>query len=461
MPYDEPEEDLILGEDDIDEVYEDEGSDAEFEDEEEELTAPSGTEPMIKDEPGEPKERPDNAIGGTFLHRPDSAIFALALHPKFPNPPLAVSGGQDERGFLFSPIPAGKGPFTREHFKPIELTGHTDSVGAAAFSTDGEFVATGGLDGRVRVWRRVKSKLAQLRGNSPPDDDPEAWKYWEFITSLEAGGEVQWLTWHPKGPVLAAGCEDATVWMWNLPSGRTMSVLSSHTMASTAGVFPPPAGKQLLTTSLDSSLILWNPVASTYEFKTSIFYPPHAPTLNPSIHGITSLAVTPNGALAAVGGAGGRVRLVALPRGEIVNTLEGHALRESVEALVFVDLLNGADGNKGVVLVSAGTDGQVFVFDATSGRVRAQLRHPEPVTAIAAHPSPCQYLVTTSALDRTLRTWDVRTGTLVAEHVGHAGAVNSVAVAPAPESWESPTGQPQAQVIVSAGDEGASILWTV
>lgn len=65
MPYDEPEEDLILGEDDIDEVYEDEGSDAEFEDEEEELTAPSGTEPMIKDEPGEPKERPDNAIGGT------------------------------------------------------------------------------------------------------------------------------------------------------------------------------------------------------------------------------------------------------------------------------------------------------------------------------------------------------------------------------------------------------------
>jgi hypothetical protein len=24
----------------------------------------------------------------------------------------------------------------------------------------------------------------------------------------------QWLSWHPKGNVLAAGCEDATVWMW-------------------------------------------------------------------------------------------------------------------------------------------------------------------------------------------------------------------------------------------------------
>jgi ribosome assembly protein SQT1 len=47
------------------------------------------------------------------------------------------------------------------------------------------------------------------------DADPEAWRFWEFITSLEAGGDVHWLQWHPKGPVLAAGCEDASVWLWN------------------------------------------------------------------------------------------------------------------------------------------------------------------------------------------------------------------------------------------------------
>lgn len=34
-------------------------------------------------------------------------------------------------------------------------------------------------------------------------------------TYAEADDETQWLTWHPKGNVLTAGCEDATAWMWN------------------------------------------------------------------------------------------------------------------------------------------------------------------------------------------------------------------------------------------------------
>lgn len=134
------------------------------------------------------------------------------MHPNFPNPPLAVTGGQDDVAFVFCPLPPSQeGAWTRETYAPVRLTGHTDSVVCASFSSDGDFVATGGLDGRVRVWRRVKSR----RGTTYEDSDPEAWRFWEFITSLEAGGDVHWLQWHPKGPVLAAGCEDASVWLWN------------------------------------------------------------------------------------------------------------------------------------------------------------------------------------------------------------------------------------------------------
>lgn len=240
-----------------------------------------------------------------------------------------------------------------------------------------------------------------------------------------------------------------------------MTVLSSHTMPSTAGLFPPPNFKQLITSSLDSSLVVWNPSTSSPELKMNIFCSAHAPNLDGSIHGITSLAIHPSGGLIAVGGAGGRVRLVALPRGEIVNTLEDHIRGDSVEQLQFIDLLQGADGGKGVVLVSAGIDGKCFVWDATSGRVRACLPHPESVTGFAAHPAPAQHLVTTACLDRTLRTWDVRTGTLLAEHVGHAGVVLSVAVAPAPAGSESPLGLAQAQLVISGGDEGASVVWRV
>jgi ribosome assembly protein SQT1 len=42
-------------------------------------------------------------------------------------------------------------------------------------------VSTGGMDGRVRVWRRVKR---DSKGGV------EDWKNWEFLTTLETGSEI-------------------------------------------------------------------------------------------------------------------------------------------------------------------------------------------------------------------------------------------------------------------------------
>lgn len=155
-----------------------------------------------------------------------------------------------------------------------------------------------------------------------------------------------------------------------------MGVLSSHTFSSTAGLFPPPLGRQLLTASLDSSLILWDPRTSAPVFKTSVFCAANSPHMDPSHHGITALAVSPNGQLAAAGGANGLVKIVNLPAGNVVSTFTGHTEGESVEALVFIDVLGGAaGGGKGVVLVSGGTDGKGFVWDVATGRVRAEIKH--------------------------------------------------------------------------------------
>jgi ribosome assembly protein SQT1 len=106
-----------------------------------------------------------------------------------------------------------------------------------------------------------------------------------------------------------------------------------------------------------------------------MFTAPNNPEMDPSIHGITALAVAPNGQIAAVGGASGLVKIVNLTKGDIVGTFKGHEQGESVEALVFVDLLAGAGGGKGIVLVSGATDGKGFVWDVATGRVRAELSH--------------------------------------------------------------------------------------
>jgi len=56
------------------------------------------------------------------------------------------------------------------------LTGHTDSVTSAGFSQDGQLIATGGMDGKIRIWRKVSRS--------------QNWKDWEFLTELQGPDEA-------------------------------------------------------------------------------------------------------------------------------------------------------------------------------------------------------------------------------------------------------------------------------
>jgi ribosome assembly protein SQT1 len=94
-----------------------------------------------------------------------------------------VTGGEDDLAHIFCPLPpTPENPLNSDTFPSTALTGHTDSVVATGWSFDGEMVATGGMDGRVRVWRRVKGKKGE---------GLDSWKDWEFLTSLETGSEIQ------------------------------------------------------------------------------------------------------------------------------------------------------------------------------------------------------------------------------------------------------------------------------
>lgn len=111
--------------------------------------------------------RPDTSVAHLASH--DGSIFGLAAHPI--DPLLVCSGAEDDLAYLWK-IDTGE--------EVAKLTGHTDSVSAVGFSFDGELVATGGMDGKVRVWRRVKGQ----QGGS------WEWSKWEFLTNLEGPDEV-------------------------------------------------------------------------------------------------------------------------------------------------------------------------------------------------------------------------------------------------------------------------------
>ncbi len=82
-----------------------------------------------------------------------------------------------------------------------------------------------------------------------------------------------------------------------------------------------------------------------------------------------------------VGGAAGGLRAINLSKGEVIGALEGHREGESVESVVFGDLVgagassSGAPGGGSGVVVTGSTDGKACIWDLSTMRLRATLEH--------------------------------------------------------------------------------------
>jgi WD40 repeat protein len=139
-------------------------------------------------------------------------------------------------------------------------------------------------------------------------------------------------------------------------------------------------GKRIVTACGDNTLIYWDPRSPTPLFKLT------GQTARFDLGGVTALAVNPASTVVVVGGTEGGVRVVSLSKGEVIAALGGHAEGESVEAIVFVNIVGAADGSSarapaGAGAASAGTvvtgatDGKVCIWDLNTSRLRTTLEH--------------------------------------------------------------------------------------
>ena len=408
----------------------------------------------------------DSSIAAFYDHR--NSVFSLQLHPKYPQIPIAFSGGADDKGRLWD---------TRTGANIVELTGHEDSVVSGGFSATGSFVATGGLDGRIRIWKLhapASGTFAPVEMGAAPTTE---WGHCEFITTLEGPDEIVWLDWHPKGDnVLAAGASDSTVWMWHIPSGKVMNVFSGHTAAVSCGQFSPD-GRRLITASDDGSLIVWDPKDANALSKLQ----PGDARFNMQT-GITALAVSFDGKIAVVGGAAGAIRVVNLSNIEdggaalVVAALTGHNDGDSIERISFIDLLGNPNGQAtqpapkattSTNVVSVSTDGKAIIWDLSAGKVRCEAHLEEAITDLVVHGSGP--LFTTSTSEGKVVTFDARNANHVAVHHGFTDAVLNVVAGPDDGYTQgAETGGVGAYAnleaskgwkVVAAGDEGVALVF--
>jgi WD40 repeat protein len=154
---------------------------------------------------------------------------------------------------------------------------------------------------------------------------------------------------------------------------------------------------------------------------------------------LSSLAVSPDGKLSAIGGPDRAVKIWKTATGELVRTLRGH--RANVAGLAF-----SPDGKR---LASASWDRTVRVWELESGRsLHTYTRHSDQVHCVAF--SPDGEWIGSGGRDKSLQLWDAEDFTPVHVLREHEGVVSAIAFEPV-----------GATLIASGSSDGTVRIWNV
>jgi WD40 repeat protein len=207
------------------------------------------------------------------------------------------------------------------------------------------------------------------------------------------------------------------------PPGGAKPVLALDTGGHTNAIYkllPYPYAEQLISVGLDKTIRFWD--VATGE-SVRVLRPP----IGPGSHGyLFAAALSPDCRYLAVGGYRAqtplydhRIHLIALPEGQIVHSLKGHAY-------AIYDLAFSADSKQ---LASASHDGTVKIWDAASGTLTRTLQgHTNIVHGVAW--SPDGQRIVSGSFDKTARIWNAATGAEIAVMHDAQGLLNAVGWSP-------------------------------
>lgn len=124
--------------------------------------------------------------------------------------------------------------------------GHDRPVRAVAFSPDRQFLVTSGGDRTIKVWDT--RNLRNAPGNAVRVQN---------IVVNAGDREIVSLAFSPDGNLLASGSLNGTVRLWNWRTGQLVQTLSGHSDVATSLSFTPD-GQTLASSSGDNTIRFWD-----------------------------------------------------------------------------------------------------------------------------------------------------------------------------------------------------------
>ncbi|KAJ6487922.1 WD40-repeat-containing domain protein [Mycena sanguinolenta] len=164
----------------------------------------------------------------------------------------------------------------------LKQQGHFYDMNTLAYAPDGQTIATGGDDGKVKVWSTHSgfcfvtftehtapissvafAKHGSILFSASLDGTVRAYdlvRYRNFRT-FTSPSPVQFsaLAVDPSGEVVAAGSTDSfEVFMWSVQTGKLLDILTGHEGPISSLTFSPSGANQLASGSWDRTVRVWN-----------------------------------------------------------------------------------------------------------------------------------------------------------------------------------------------------------
>lgn len=265
---------------------------------------------------------------------------------------------------------------------------HPQEVWAVDYSPDGQRIASGCADNKLRVWNAASGQLlGEYSGHTA--------YIWD-------------VAWSPDGRQLATAGEDGTARLWEAATGHELVVFKGHTHKRVNAVAFSPDGKRLATGSRDGTARIWE-IATGRELLT----------IQASASWVNTVAFSPDGRwLATSHGAGTTLKLWNAATGREIRAID-----------VPTTIWSSAFSPDGKTLAVGGKTGTAYLLEVSTGKELAAFKgHRDEIKSVAF--SQDGKMLATASNDRTIKLWDAVTGEEITTLKGHTGQVWSVVFSP-------------------------------